>query len=692
VVPVSAFRRACADVAVGAATPAQEAERMLRGYVLPPDLEAALGLALAELGPRLMVRSSATLEDVSGALMPGILDSVGDVEDGAALGDAVRQVWASLFREEAVAYLAHRARRPQEVEVAVLLQRQVAGRRAILYTGGEALGIGKGALCELERPGGDPESVVVGGDVDAEASASASEPAESSVARTALARLSALGRSADALLGGAADVELVLDGAGDWWVVQVRPQAVPFGAAVDQFVVGPLAAEDRGRSWRWDAVHNPEPLSTAQAGLVRMVDAALPESEVRQRLFGGYLFVAREGARSAPPSRSLEALETEVLPAIEALLTRLEASPSPSVHVALGLYVDFYRLYLELGRGLRAVRRRLLDQLLPVATGSAESLASRLLAGAPTITNERDQSLYDLGRVEDPRGVQDRLASLLERFGALAPSWDVGTPTYGEDPALLLQAARDLSGRDVTAPSVRLTRARLEADAAFVELKALAPAAAGEALGAALAQARRAVSLGELDDVYFARAQRGVRLSLLHAGGRLCQEGALDRADAVFDLPLELVEALEAGQGDPSLARSLATQARDERRRQGETPPPECIEAGRPIFAGAQLFAHAERILAGRGFGGRVRGRATHDHPGPAAPVLVVPTLLPAHSVLLPAARAVITDHGGLLDHGAALAREYGLTAVVGTHSATSVIREGTEVLVDGPRGRVYVL
>jgi pyruvate,water dikinase len=51
-----------------------------------------------------------------------------------------------------------------------------------------------------------------------------------------------------------------------------------------------------------------------------------------------------------------------------------------------------------------------------------------------------------------------------------------------------------------------------------------------------------------------------------------------------------------------------------------------------------------------------------------------------------------VTDTGGILSHAAIVAREYGLPAVVGCDMATSTIRDGVRIEVDGDAGRVHVM
>jgi len=53
-------------------------------------------------------------------------------------------------------------------------------------------------------------------------------------------------------------------------------------------------------------------------------------------------------------------------------------------------------------------------------------------------------------------------------------------------------------------------------------------------------------------------------------------------------------------------------------------------------------------------------------------------------------AGAIVTDEGGMACHAAIVSRELGCPAVVGTKKATSVLKEGMEITVDGGKGKVY--
>ena len=72
--------------------------------------------------------------------------------------------------------------------------------------------------------------------------------------------------------------------------------------------------------------------------------------------------------------------------------------------------------------------------------------------------------------------------------------------------------------------------------------------------------------------------------------------------------------------------------------------------------------------------------------------ILVARGTSPAWTPLFGTAAAVVTEGGGLLSHCAIVAREYGIPAVVGAGGATRRIADGSQITVDGNKGRVLFL
>ena len=72
--------------------------------------------------------------------------------------------------------------------------------------------------------------------------------------------------------------------------------------------------------------------------------------------------------------------------------------------------------------------------------------------------------------------------------------------------------------------------------------------------------------------------------------------------------------------------------------------------------------------------------------------ILVCGSTSPAWAPIFSKIKATVTDVGGVMSHAAIVAREYGLPAVVGTGRATSTIRTGQTIRVDGSEGTVTIL
>lgn len=70
--------------------------------------------------------------------------------------------------------------------------------------------------------------------------------------------------------------------------------------------------------------------------------------------------------------------------------------------------------------------------------------------------------------------------------------------------------------------------------------------------------------------------------------------------------------------------------------------------------------------------------------------ILVVSTLDPGWTSLLIKARGIVMELGGMLSHGAVIAREYGVPAVAAVDQACSLFQTGEEIAVDGKQGRVW--
>ncbi|MCL5124840.1 MAG: PEP-utilizing enzyme [Deltaproteobacteria bacterium] len=72
--------------------------------------------------------------------------------------------------------------------------------------------------------------------------------------------------------------------------------------------------------------------------------------------------------------------------------------------------------------------------------------------------------------------------------------------------------------------------------------------------------------------------------------------------------------------------------------------------------------------------------------------ILVAPTTSPSWASAFQKIKAAITDVGGVMCHAAIVCREYGLPAIVGTGSATSRLKTGQRIRIDGSKGEIDII
>ena len=95
--------------------------------------------------------------------------------------------------------------------------------------------------------------------------------------------------------------------------------------------------------------------------------------------------------------------------------------------------------------------------------------------------------------------------------------------------------------------------------------------------------------------------------------------------------------------------------------------------------------------------GGTIEGRARvildmADADLEEGDILVTAYTDPSWSPLFVAIKGLVTEVGGLMTHGAVIAREYGLPAVVGVEHATQLIEDGQRIRLNGTDGYIEIL
>jgi pyruvate,water dikinase len=184
--------------------------------------------------------------------------------------------------------------------------------------------------------------------------------------------------------------------------------------------------------------------------------------------------------------------------------------------------------------------------------------------------------------------------------------------------------------------------------------------------------------------------------ALLKEAERLVQAHALREKEDIFYLTFaELRDVVRTNHVDDQLIH----QRRDAFRSYQALTPPRVLTSDGEVIAGAY---RRDDVPAGALVGlpvsaGTVEGRARvildmADADLEAGDILVTAYTDPSWSPLFVTIKGLVTQVGGLMTHGAVIAREYGLPAVVGVEDATRLIRDGQRIRVNGTDGYVEIL
>jgi len=317
----------------------------------------------------------------------------------------------------------------------------------------------------------------------------------------------------------------------------------------------------------------------------------------------------------------------------------------------------------------------------------------------------REQPAADLVRQFQagalPPTAQRGLGEFLSRYGHRAVAEiDLGMPRWSDDPAHIL---------GVLANYLRLEKPEMAPDAVFARGEAEAEAMIETLVKRArkhsrlrswlvrftLHRARQLAGLREIPKYYIVVALAAVRQALAEVGAELARRGTIETPADVFFLNFAEARTAGAGQDMRTVVEERRQAYEAELRRKhvpnvllsDGTEPEVRIAApqttgglaGTPASAGT-VTGVARVVLDPVG---------AHIEPGE---ILVAPSTDPGWTPLFLTAGGLVMEMGGANSHGAVVAREYGIPAVVGVPHATGRITSGQRITVDGVAGTITLV
>jgi pyruvate,water dikinase len=186
------------------------------------------------------------------------------------------------------------------------------------------------------------------------------------------------------------------------------------------------------------------------------------------------------------------------------------------------------------------------------------------------------------------------------------------------------------------------------------------------------------------------------RQALLREAERLARANIIREKEDIYYLTFEeLREVVRTKRLDCS----IISRRKDEYKLYEKLIPPRVITSDGEIIAGEYK---RENLPAGALIGlpvssGVVQGRARvilnmEDADLEDGDILVTPFTDPSWTPLFVSIQGLVTEVGGLMTHGAVIAREYGIPAVIGVENATRLIKDGQRIRVHGTEGYVEIL
>ncbi len=316
---------------------------------------------------------------------------------------------------------------------------------------------------------------------------------------------------------------------------------------------------------------------------------------------------------------------------------------------------------------------------------------------------EDEDFLDQLSELAGGREARDAIRAFLNRYGMrCAGEIDITRPRWSERPTTLVPVILgNVKNFEPGAGERRFEQGRqeaLEKEQELLErLRALPDGERkAEEVKQRIDQVRTFIGYREYPKYGMVSRYFVYKQALLGEAERLVHVRVLREEEDIFYLTFqELRDVVRTNQSDDQLIR----QRKDAFRSYRALTPPRVLTSDGEAVAGAY---RRDDLPAGALVGlpvsaGTIEGRARvildmAEADLEAGDILVTAYTDPSWTPLFVSIKGLVTEVGGLMTHGAVIAREYGLPTVVGVEHATRLIRDGQRIRVHGTDGYVEIL
>ncbi len=284
----------------------------------------------------------------------------------------------------------------------------------------------------------------------------------------------------------------------------------------------------------------------------------------------------------------------------------------------------------------------------------------------------------------------------IEEYGHRAVyELDIINPRWNEDPTYLLGIIQSTMN---TADLGKLREEQKEKQGrAWLEIKDKVPASEHSSIRDLVRESQAGAAVREKTKSVLALVMDAYRIIARQLGCRFFERAIIKEPHDVFFCTWSELFSVLSGEWDGRGLKALISERKDWMREMELLASPDVIFGETPKFMEPVTGVSSNCLLgvpvaAGKA-SGSVRLINHPDQGGRLQPgeVMVAPSTDPGWTPLFLKAGAVVMETGGFLSHGAIVAREYGIPAVVNIPGVMGILKEGQTIVVDGDNGKIFL-
>ncbi|NMM63995.1 pyruvate, phosphate dikinase [Clostridium sp. P21] len=273
---------------------------------------------------------------------------------------------------------------------------------------------------------------------------------------------------------------------------------------------------------------------------------------------------------------------------------------------------------------------------------------------------------------------------------------DIINPRWREDPSYLLGIIRSTIN---TADIGRLKKEQKEKlKQVWIEIKEKVPTSKHSEIRKLIKECQDGAAVREKNKSVLALIMDVYRTIAIELGHRFYERAVIKEPDDVFFCTWAELFSILSDEWDGRGLQFIIAGRKEWKKKMELIAPPDVIygetpKFTEPVIEGSSNCLTGIPVAAGKA-SGLVRLISNPNEGGRLQPgeVMVAPSTDPGWTPLFLKAGAVVVETGGFLSHGAIVAREYGIPAVVNISGVMGTLKDGQKILVDGDNGKVFLI